>query len=101
LSSTKLPHSGIGPEFVPETQKVSGMKGNAMEYGTKAFKELTYEEQALWINGAIAHLKKAIRFHARFGAVHTQRSELEILEKNIRQIERLARRLRGRTLIGA
>jgi hypothetical protein len=63
--------------------------------GTKAFKDLTYKEQALSINGDIANLEKAIRYHARFGATHTARLEREIREKCIKQVERLAKRLRA------
>jgi hypothetical protein len=62
--------------------------------GTKAFKDLTYKEQALSINGSIADLKKAIRFHVRFGAVNTPRTEQEILAKCVRQVEGLADQLR-------
>ncbi len=62
--------------------------------GTKAFKSLTFKEQALSINGTIANLEKAIRFHARFGAQHTAHAQREILDKCIRQVERLAVRLR-------
>jgi hypothetical protein len=62
--------------------------------GTKAFKDLTYKEQALSINGTIATLEKAIHFHARFGATHTAQPEREILEKCIQQVERLLERLR-------
>ena len=62
--------------------------------GTKAFKDLTYKEQALSINGDIANLEKAIRYHASFGATHTARLEREIREKCIKQVERLAKRLR-------
>jgi len=62
--------------------------------GTKAFKDLTYKEQALSINGSIADLKKAVRYHARFGASHTDRTEREILDKCIRQVEGLAAQLR-------
>ena len=64
--------------------------------GTKAFKDLTYKEQALSINGSIANLEKAIRYHARFVAKSrdTKRSEREVREKCIKQVERLAERLR-------
>ena len=61
--------------------------------GTKAFKALTYKEQALSINGGIANLEKAIRYHARAGAT-LARSEQDIREKCIKQVERLAERLR-------
>jgi hypothetical protein len=56
---------------------------------------LTFKEQALSINGTIAHLEKAVRYHARFGAVvRTKETEKTIREKCIRQIERLIDRLR-------
>jgi hypothetical protein len=61
--------------------------------GTKAFKDLNYKEQALSINGDIANLEKAIRYHARSGVTPT-RLEREILEKCIKQVERLVARLR-------
>ena len=61
--------------------------------GTKAFKELTFREQALSINATIANLEKAIRYHARTGAIHTKRSEKIIRDKCSRQIERLIDRL--------
>ena len=63
--------------------------------GTKAFKHLTFKEQALSINGTIAHLEKAIRYHARSGADRVAQTEREILEKCIRQVERLAGRLQS------
>src|SRR5580704_8540953 len=47
--------------------------------GTKAFKQLTYKEQALSINGTIATLEKAVRYHAKFGSGQTGRKEQEIL----------------------
>ena len=62
--------------------------------GTKAFKDLTYKEQALSINGSLANLEKAIRYHARFGAGHTGRPHRDILTKCIGQVERLAARLK-------
>jgi hypothetical protein len=62
--------------------------------GTKAFKDLTFKEQALSINGSIANLEKAMRYHARIGAEHTANGERAILEKCLGQIERLATRLR-------
>ena len=37
--------------------------------GTKALKQLTYKEQALSINGTIANLEKAVRYHANPVAV--------------------------------
>jgi hypothetical protein len=62
--------------------------------GTKAFKALTFKQQALSINGGIANLEKAIRYHARTGATPL-RLEKEIREKCIKQVERLAKRLRA------
>lgn len=62
--------------------------------GTKAFKDLNYKQQALSINGSIADLKKAIRFHARFGAKNTPRTERQILDKCVSQVEGLANQLR-------
>ena len=62
--------------------------------GTKAFKHLTYKEQALSINGSLANLERAIRYHADFGAGRTGRAHSEILSKCIGQVERLADRLR-------
>jgi hypothetical protein len=61
--------------------------------GTKAFKSLTFKEQALSINGTIANLEKAIRFHALYGATKKGRAERAILEKCTKQVERLADRL--------
>ena len=62
--------------------------------GTKAFKQLTFKEQALSINGTIANLEKAVRYHAKFGSARTGRKEQEILTKRARQVERLLQRLR-------
>ena len=62
--------------------------------GTKAFKDLTFKEQALSINGTIAHLEKAIRHHARSGANRATQAQKKILEKCTKQVERLADRLR-------
>jgi len=62
--------------------------------GTKAFKSLSYKEQALSINGSIANLEKAIRYHARFGATRTSREERKILAKCVGQLEGLVKRLR-------
>jgi hypothetical protein len=63
--------------------------------GTKAFKDLTYKEQALSINGSIANLEKAIRYHGHFGGVEAGREELEILAKCVGQVEGLLERLRS------
>lgn len=63
--------------------------------GTKEFKQLTFKEQALSINGTIANLEKAIRYHARFGATHEARTEQQVRDKCTRQVERLASRLRN------
>jgi hypothetical protein len=60
--------------------------------GTKAFKDLSYKEQALSINGSIANLEKAIRYHAKKGATPA-RLESKIRGKCIKQIQRLANRL--------
>jgi hypothetical protein len=62
--------------------------------GTKAFKDLTYKEQALSINGSIANFEKAIRYHVHFGGAHVGREEREILAKCVGQIEGLLQRLR-------
>ena len=62
--------------------------------GTKAFKDLTFKEQALSINGTISHLEKAIRHHARSGANRAVQAERKILDKCLKQVERLADRLR-------
>jgi selenocysteine lyase/cysteine desulfurase len=62
--------------------------------GTKAFKQLTFKEQALSINGSIANLEKAIRYHARFGATRMAKVEREIVKKCIRQLERTVERLK-------
>jgi hypothetical protein len=62
--------------------------------GTKAFKDLNFKEQALSINGTIAHLEKAIRHHARAGTNRAAQAERKILEKCTKQVERLADRLR-------
>ena len=63
--------------------------------GTKAFKNLTFKEQALSINGSIANLEKAIRYHAHFGTTRTGKAEQEIVDKCVRQLERAVERLRG------
>jgi hypothetical protein len=60
--------------------------------GTKAFKDLNYKQQALSINGSIANLGKAIRFHA--AKAKSPRLEREVREKCVKQVERLANRLR-------
>ena len=52
--------------------------------GTKAFKRLTFKEQALSINGTIANLEKAIRYHAHFGARHAAHAQRETLDKCVR-----------------
>ncbi|MGC1671156.1 MAG: hypothetical protein WA739_02770 [Candidatus Acidiferrales bacterium] len=65
--------------------------------GTNAFKQLTYKEQALSINGTIANLEKAVRYHAKFGSGQIGRKEQEILMKRARQVERLVARLRRDT----
>lgn len=65
--------------------------------GTKAFKQLTYKEQALSINGTIATLEKAVRYHAKFGSSQTGRQEQEILMNGAKQVERLLERLRRDT----
>jgi hypothetical protein len=65
--------------------------------GTKSFKDLTYKEQALSINGSIANLEKAVRYHARFGSTQMGRDEQATLEKCSRQLEKLLGRLRGNT----
>jgi hypothetical protein len=65
--------------------------------GTKAFKQLTYKEQALSINGTIANLERAVRYHARFGSSQMGRNEHEIIEKCSRQGEKLLRRLQSNT----
>ena len=62
--------------------------------GTKAFKSLTFKEQALSINGQCADLEKAIRAHAR-RAAEEHRDVSVILEKCVRQVERLTARLRA------
>jgi hypothetical protein len=62
--------------------------------GTKAFKDLTFKEQALSINGTVANLEKAIRHHVRNGGSKKKQTERRILEKCIGQVERLASRLR-------
>jgi hypothetical protein len=62
--------------------------------GTKAFKDLTYKEQALSINGTIANLERAIRYHARIGATQKAQAERGTIEKCAKQVERLVERLR-------
>jgi hypothetical protein len=62
--------------------------------GTKAFKDLTYKEQTLSINGSVANLEKAILYHAHFGGAHAGRNEKEVLAKCVGQIEGLLERLR-------
>jgi hypothetical protein len=65
--------------------------------GTKAFKQLTYKEQAQSINGTIANLEKAVRYHAKTDSDQTGREKQEILMKRARQVERSLERLRRDT----